>query len=146
MKKSVITTIISIVLMAFAVSAVSAAAVEKTDVELVEGITESYKIEVPAAMTAFLVENGISEDLVASYDRDADGAKALSRAIDELKQTELDEDADEDDATLNEQFNSIVGRALWSAYNAGFDPVYMDVGTLRYVWTTPVDDDTDDDA
>jgi len=143
MKKSVITTIISIVLMAFAVSAVSAAAVEKTDVELVEGITESYKIEVPAAMTAFLVENGISEDLVASYDRDADGAKALSRAIDELKQTEPD---DEDDVTLNEQFNSIVGRALWSAYNAGFDPVYMDVGTLRYVWTTPVDDDTDDDA
>ena len=47
---------------------------------------------------------------------------------------------DEDDVTLNCCFNAIVGGALFSAYSSGYDPVYMDIGTLRYVWTTPTDD------
>ena len=41
-------------------------------------------------------------------------------------------------------YNAIIGEALWTAYDAGYDPVYMDLGTLRYVWTAPIDDEEDD--
>ena len=47
---------------------------------------------------------------------------------------------DEDSVTLDARFNAIVGGALFSAYSSGYDPVFMDIGTLRYVWTAPTDD------
>ena len=139
--KSRIITIFVLVLIACAVSTVSAVEVEKVDIELVDGYSVSYKIAVPDKLKNFLAANGVSPDLMESFERNAPNAKELSRAIDALKKTEPD---DEDDVTLNCCFNTIVNGALFSAYSSGYDPVYMDIGTLRYVWTTPADDDDDD--
>ena len=137
MKKAII-AISMLTFMAFAVTSVSAyhdSAVEEVSLELVEGMSTSYRVTIPEELAAFLIENGVSADLMGELRRDSTKAKELSRAIDVLKKTEPD---DEDDVTLNEQFNTILAHTLGSVYADGYDPVYIDIGTVRYIRSTPV--------
>ena len=130
-----------LVLLAFAASTIGASHdynVKEERIELVEGLSVSYRLAITEELADFLVENGVSADLLGMHDRDSMKAKELTRAIEELKKTEPD---DEDDVTLNEQFNTILAHALGSAYNAGYDPVFIDIGSVRYIRSTPIDDE-----
>ena len=105
----------------------AAVSAQPVDIELVEGYAVSYQVQPTASVVEFLTAHGIEAGLIEAAAVDPEAARTLGAAVDALSRI-----VDEDEVDWGAALNLEVNKALYSAFY-GTDPVYMDLGTTRWV-------------
>ena len=116
---------IAFVLIGCVVSGAFAAgtAVEKVELEVIEDFAYSYRVAVTAEVEDFLAANGVNTSL---------DARSVTRQIGDLRGKEVEDPVTGEVYSLGNKLNGIVTSALRAAYQGTTDPLFMEIGQLRW--------------